>query len=335
MFNNVKVFACVMGPFDSSRVKIFYSYSYSETGLRSILRDTTLEEDAIPVFADEQIAEGMPIMSNIRRLISSSDLIVIVFTPRSSSSVAYELTFAENLGKPIRILEQRRESDTDQDRGNPFVSITRHKFGDYDEIRRILKGIIRRFKRSFWEKDRVARHVKEREFADKIGSKPSENVLVLGKDSDSESLRVLSRISAEVRTLGYNPLILRELPDVPSQSLEQKMLTAAVNSKFVIADESRPSGVIDELKICAINELVTAILKEAGRGSTWMQFHYPYSFAFMKRFCYYEGQHSSDGLCELVLDNLEVATKEGSQWADSRIAEQTRLFSAYYKQYLH
>jgi hypothetical protein len=44
----------------------------------------------------------------------------------------------------------------------------------------------------------------------------------------------------------------------------------ASNSRFVICDNTVSSGHIDELRICATNRFVIAIVQEEGKGATWM-----------------------------------------------------------------
>jgi hypothetical protein len=91
------------------------------------------------------------------------------------------------------------------------------------------------------------------------------SVVVLGKDTP-----LLRRIRDELRTLKYNAFLVKEQPDLPGQSPEEKAKLYALMSKFAVMEDSVASGHIAEFEYCKNNRVVLAVLRQKGRGSTWM-----------------------------------------------------------------
>jgi nucleoside 2-deoxyribosyltransferase len=313
--------------------RIFYSVTFGEgEELRQAIREVSEEKEAIPVFVDEMGAQAVPILQAIRSLISSCDLVIAVYT-RPQPNTYFELKFAEELGKPVRTMvqgsfAQRLRSSAD------FLRAERKQyvFFSLKEFRSILSGIIRRFARSLTA-EKVTRRIQEHNVVNNLRTRLPSNVLILGNDSSTEGKSKLTTVSNTITGLGFVPQLLRNIPDTPYFSLERKLLSVGASCRFVVLEESTPSGAIDELRICATNEFVTAILKEAGRGSTYMQFHYPIMYSFMARFCYFGNPRMADGLCDLVYDSLEHATTEGAGWADGRLVYQEKMLRSPYDQF--
>ena len=113
---------------------------------------------------------------------------------------------------------------------------------------------------------------------DAIPSLKKNTVLVLGQDT-SEIDRLRS-IQAKLRGLAYSGIITKDIADIDIQSVEEKVNMLASLSRFVICENSVISGHVDELKICAANRFVTAILQQEGMGATWMQADYPLDFSY-------------------------------------------------------
>jgi len=80
----------------------------------------------------------------------------------------------------------------------------------------------------------------------------------------------LRSLKAELRQLGYDPVLLKDIPDDPHQDLGQKVATLGSIARFVVVDDSEKSGHIAELEICKQNRWVTTILRHRGVGSSWM-----------------------------------------------------------------
>jgi hypothetical protein len=91
------------------------------------------------------------------------------------------------------------------------------------------------------------------------------SVIVLGRDSP-----LLTRIKDELRTLNYHSFLVKEQPDLPDQSPEEKVKLYALISKFAIMEDSLASGHIAEFEYCKNNRVILALLRQSGKGSTWM-----------------------------------------------------------------
>ncbi len=98
----------------------------------------------------------------------------------------------------------------------------------------------------------------------------SDSVLILGKDSGF-SMDRLKRIAAKLDELGYYTYIIKEQPDKPGESVIQKVMRYALSSKFVVIENTEPSGHLYELPhVAKAAECVTVVLQEEGKGATWM-----------------------------------------------------------------
>lgn len=98
----------------------------------------------------------------------------------------------------------------------------------------------------------------------------SDSVLILGKDTDA-SLGKLKRIAAKLEALGYFAYIIKELPDRLGESVIQKVLRYALSSKFVIIENTEPSGHLYEIPhVAKMAECITIVMQEEGKGATWM-----------------------------------------------------------------
>lgn len=98
----------------------------------------------------------------------------------------------------------------------------------------------------------------------------SDSVLVLGKDT-GPALERLTRIADRLQELGYYTYIIKEQPDKFGESIIQKVLRYALSSKFVLIENTEPSGHLYEIPhVMKAAECVTAVLQEQGKGATWM-----------------------------------------------------------------
>ena len=95
-------------------------------------------------------------------------------------------------------------------------------------------------------------------------------MLVLGKDV-GQALDRLKRIAAELEPLGYHTYIMKEQPDKAGESVIQKVLRHALSSKFVLIENTEPSGHLSAIPhVAKAAECVTVVLQEEGKGATWM-----------------------------------------------------------------
>lgn len=98
----------------------------------------------------------------------------------------------------------------------------------------------------------------------------AETVLVLGKDT-GEALERLRRIASRLEARGYFATIIKDQPDKLCESVLQKVMRHALSSKFVIIENTEPSGHLYEIPhVGKAAECVTAFLQEQGKGATWM-----------------------------------------------------------------
>jgi hypothetical protein len=98
----------------------------------------------------------------------------------------------------------------------------------------------------------------------------SDSVLILGKDT-GPALDRLKRIESKLQELGYYTYIIKEQPDRIGEGVVQKVMRYALSSRFVIIENSEPSGHLYEIPhVAKAAECVTIVLQEEGKGATWM-----------------------------------------------------------------
>ena len=98
----------------------------------------------------------------------------------------------------------------------------------------------------------------------------AETVLVLGKDT-GEGMERLRLIAAKLEELGYYPVIIKDQPDKLGESVIQKVMRHALSSKFVLVENTEPSGHLYEIPhVGKAAECVIGFLQEEEKGATWM-----------------------------------------------------------------
>ncbi|MGD0463893.1 MAG: hypothetical protein ABSB74_15510 [Tepidisphaeraceae bacterium] len=98
----------------------------------------------------------------------------------------------------------------------------------------------------------------------------SDSILILGKDT-GPSMNLLKRIAARLHDLGYFTYIIKEQPDRAGESVVQKVLRFALTARFVIVENTEPSGHLYEIPhVAKAAECVTVVLQERDKGATWM-----------------------------------------------------------------
>jgi hypothetical protein len=136
----------------------------------------------------------------------------------------------------------------------------------------------------------------------------SETVLVLGKDTD-EALDRLRLIASRLEALGYYAVIIKDQPDKLGESVLQKVMRHALSSKFVVVENTDPSGHLYEIPhVGKAAECVIAFLQEDGRGATWM---FEDAFARNKhwqKFVYPKG-------------GIEKSVDEAAAWAEDFVKQ--------------
>lgn len=102
-----------------------------------------------------------------------------------------------------------------------------------------------------------------------ISSFHEKTVLVLGA-YDEEGKKRLSNISKALKKFGYEPVLIKDVPDFEHYDLSQKVVAIAALSRFIVIDDSSPSGHLVEIELCKQNRWVTILLRAHGRGASWM-----------------------------------------------------------------
>jgi hypothetical protein len=145
----------------------------------------------------------------------------------------------------------------------------------------------------------------------------SDSVLLLGKDT-GDSLKRLKRIKSELENLGYYVYLLKEQPDKWGESVIQKVLRYALSSKFILIENSEPSGHLYEIPhVTKMAECVTALLQEQGKGATWM-----FEDAYAKSRSWKKFTYNTK--------KLRIVVREAAEWAE----EFTKDFATHQKRAL-
>ena len=136
----------------------------------------------------------------------------------------------------------------------------------------------------------------------------SDSVLVLGKDV-GPALDRLKRIAAKLEPLGYHTYIIKEQPDKAGESVIQKVLRHALSSKFVLIENTEPSGHLYEIPhVAKAAECVTVVLQEEGKGATWM-----FEDAYAKHKHWHKVTYKEA--------DLEQAVERAAAWAEEFVSE--------------
>lgn len=94
-------------------------------------------------------------------------------------------------------------------------------------------------------------------------------VLVLGSYSPGGEKRLRS-IAGALKDMGYEALLVSDLPGLPAQTLAQKVVTLGSLARFVIMDDAEKSGHLMELELCKANNWITVILRPDAVASSAM-----------------------------------------------------------------
>lgn len=149
-----------------------------------------------------------------------------------------------------------------------------------------------------------------------LGSFKRNIVLVLGQDTTE--IHRLRAIQNRLKELGYTGIIVKDIADIEIQSIEEKVNMLASLCRFVVCENSVASGHIDELKICAQNRFVTAILQQEGLGATWMQADYSLDYSFIRSFHY------------PTLESIKAFVDAAVEWAEAKLEERRNFLNGLY-----
>jgi hypothetical protein len=238
--------------------RIFLTYSYSEPDareLRKSFHEACIEAGTVPVLFEG--FAGQDIALELRRIILSCDLVIVLVSRKPSAGISYELAYTSSVGLPIIFFEKM----TELPERTTFNPIELFKFRNSQDFLHSLYGYLVHFKERYLKSQAIVRKEQESKIMSILSASLESNVLVLGKDSDSVGLQKMDTIAHTVLRRGYVPVRLKELSDITFLSPEDKMIRIAGMCRFIIAEDSRPSGHIDELRICATCQYITSTVR--------------------------------------------------------------------------
>ena len=96
------------------------------------------------------------------------------------------------------------------------------------------------------------------------------SVIVFGKDSDQQNLLYMCQVRDYLRAKNYDAYLLKELPEAPLMSNEEKAKSWALASRFCVMIDREPSGHIAEYAYLKDERVALAFLRQKGKGSTYM-----------------------------------------------------------------
>jgi hypothetical protein len=152
--------------------------------------------------------------------------------------------------------------------------------------------------------------------AEYIAKFKDKTILVLG-DYDDEGVIRLAVIAEVLSTLGYEPILVKDIPDHPHHDLVQKVVALAAICRFIVVDDSSKSGHVLEVQLCKQNSWVTVLLRAEGKHGSWVTAG---------------AEHSSNVIHRLMYDpsSPERALGEAVEWAEAKIKELERKFKGTY-----
>jgi hypothetical protein len=103
-----------------------------------------------------------------------------------------------------------------------------------------------------------------------IGMSKERTILIFGKDSDYDNLRELTEVRDYLSSKEYDAYLLKQLPEHPQMSNEEKAKLWAMVSRFCVMIDREPSGHIAEYTYLKNSRTVLAFLRLKGKGSTYM-----------------------------------------------------------------
>jgi len=148
---------------------------------------------------------------------------------------------------------------------------------------------------------------REQELHKFISNFHEKSVLLLGA-YDLEGEQRLDAIKESIEQLGYEPILIKDIPDFEDYDINQKVTAVGAICRIVIIDDSSPSGHLSEVEICRNNRWVTVLLRDSGKGASWMTAG---------------ASFSSNVILEKDYDSNapEIAVTEAINWAESKIKE--------------
>lgn len=238
----------------STQYGVAFEYVRAETTTIEIKRGSSRVEDLL-LQAPKRFRNTGPTFS-----VSAAN--IRMFGLSLEGSFPFRLTNSEAslvLGNvQIKLGDWERRIDYAEIFGNRFLdnwSIEKAVGRAKDEVLAALVELNRSRERKVSLSDYIARY-KEK------------TVLVLGDFEPAGKVR-LRAIAEALSSLGYEPLLLDEIPDNPYQDLSQKVTAIGTIARFIMIDDTSRSGHLAEVPICRSNYWVTILLRAREMGSSW------------------------------------------------------------------
>jgi hypothetical protein len=155
----------------------------------------------------------------------------------------------------------------------------------------------------------IAQQAKRKEVSlhEYISTSREKHVLLLG-DYKGEGQERLDQIAEALKDIGYDPLLIKDVPDFEHYDLAQKVVAIGSLSRFVVIDDSSPSGHLMEAEICRNNRWVTVLLHAKGIRASWIT----------------AGASVSSNVIldkDYVPKSTKEAISEVSKWAEDKLKE--------------
>lgn len=144
-------------------------------------------------------------------------------------------------------------------------------------------------------------------------------VLILGKDT-GEELKLLHEIRNSLKKYNFHGILIKEHEDLLDQSLIEKVSTFSKFCNFVLLEDSYAAGQMVEQLICELNKSITLVLRQEGKGSSYMAAGYSIDNPNIKEIIYNLGKP----------ETLENAIRSGIEWVSLRKETRTKMFSEIY-----
>jgi hypothetical protein len=97
-----------------------------------------------------------------------------------------------------------------------------------------------------------------------------EKVVLLLGSYDSAGEARLRQFASCLEGLGYDPVLIKDIPDFEHYDLSQKLVVVGAMSRFIVIDDSSASGHLTEFELCRSNRWVTLVLRAQGLAPSWM-----------------------------------------------------------------
>jgi uncharacterized protein YjbI with pentapeptide repeats len=143
-------------------------------------------------------------------------------------------------------------------------------------------------------------------------------VVILGRDSSPEGIQLLNRIAALIAERGLIPILVKDQGEIVGEPFLKKALMYSLLARYVIAENSSPSGHIAELPKALSDGCVLAVLQKRGQGSTWLLEEEFVKYRTIERFWY-------------VGEDFEQACSSAFQWCEQKTKELGATYAKLYE----